>query len=486
MPHPSKTKKAKKQSTPQNKQKTNLQTPKKSPHGAIATLHPKSQRLLKKSGVLSRYLVVDVLTHLLRQHHSSTDGIMGADTLLNSHPDFIRLDKRDRAFTRHALMTTLRYIPYLDGILKQKITKNPKTVVRHVLRLALTEHFFMNTPAHGVVSSALYVLDGLGYGHAKGLANAVLRHMEKPTESIPPHTTTPPWFWHMLSTDYDIHTATAIVTAHLTPPPLDITVKGNVQQWAETLGGSVVFPDHNGFGGTVRLYNSGDISQLSGYASGDWWVQDGGASLPVKILGNAFATENTNTPLKGKTIADICCAPGGKTLQLVSAGATVTALDNNPKRLQRVRENLKRTGLSAIIHCADAMTYTPTHGQKFDGVLVDAPCSATGTVRRHPELPLLKRPQDFDSLTPLQKNILKNAVAITKSGGYVVFTTCSLRHAEGEHITNWATQNLPVTIAPITAEDMATHLPILYKNGTARTFPQQGLDGFYIVRFLVR
>ena len=463
-------------------------------HKTVETLHPKSQRLLRKPGLLSRYIITDVLTHLFRHTSSKTDGIIGADTLLNTHPDFITLDTRDRGFARHGLMTTLRYMPLLDQVLKQKISRNPKPIVRHVLRLALTELFFMKTPAHGVVSSALYLLDALGHGNAKGLANAVLRHVEKPTNPINPQQTTPPWFWDMLNTDYDTPTADAIANAHLNPPPLDITVKNNVQQWAETLGGTILFPDHNGFGGTVRLTNSGDVTQLKGYTTGDWWVQDGGASLPAKILGSTLIqkqqnnsknnnTEN-NAPLNGITIADMCSAPGGKTMQLASAGATVTAMDNNANRLQRVRENLSRTDLSAHIICDDAITYTAP--EPFDGVLVDAPCSATGTVRRHPELPLLKQESDFTDLVPLQHAILKNAVSITKSGGYIVFATCSLRHAEGEHITDWALKNLPLSICPITQHDLGTNTITPNQDGTLRTNPHQNLDGFYVAKFLVQ
>lgn len=475
----------------------NTQNTPKPTHRAIQSLPKKSQALLQKSGLVSRYVVVDVLGVLLQNsskkstpNHTTPDTLLGADTLINTHPDFVTLPPRDRAFARHILMTTLRTLPYVQQALADKIPRTPKPAVQNVLQTAVVQLFFMATPAHGVVSSALHLLDALGQGKAKGLANAVLRHITSDYTNpadLPPQYTTPQWFWDMLVADYGTETATQIANAHTGTPPLDITVKSDVHHWADVLGGDVFLPDYDcgqgSFGGTVRLTNTGDITQLPHYTNGDWWVQDGGATLPAKILAGAFTDG-----LQGKHIADVCSAPGGKTMQLIQAGATVTALDDNPQRLNRLHENLKRTGLSATVQCTDATTHTPT--QKYHGTLVDAPCSATGTIRRHPELPYLKQESDFQTLPPLQQEILKNAVNMTQSGGYVVYATCSLRHAEGEEITNWATQNLPLTIAPITQDELtniAPNTPLTpQKDGTIRTHPHHQTDGFYIARFKIK
>ena len=432
----------------------------------------KPQNAKNQAGVLSRKIVVETMTELFRGHYDD-EFVVGADTLLMNHPEFNKLDVRDRAFARYVFMTTLRYMPHLDKCLNTKIQRKPKPAVMHTLRMSLAQLFYMETPPHAVVSSALNVLDTLRLSGAKGLANAVLRHIKNGDDSDV-KTMVSPWFWKMLVDDYGDDVASDIANAHLMPPVLDITVKSDVDTWAERLDGTVLSPDaSNGYGGTVRVTSGGDITQLSGYDDGHWWVQDAGASLPAKLLGD----------VSGKRIADICAAPGGKTMQLLSAGADVTAIDNNAHRLLRLQENLERVEMSAHIACVDAVDYQPE--TLFDGAIVDAPCSATGTVRRHPELPLLKTLSDFDGLMDIQQSILKNAVAMVTPGGVIVYAVCSLRHAEGEDITKWALDNLPVTVAGVTTSDV----PEVYEyavqpDGSIRTLPSHDMDGFYIVRFV--
>ena len=437
----------------------------------------KSKNPKNQKGVLARLVVVETMVALFK-NRGDDNIVVGADTLLTSHADFQKLDSRDRGFARHVLMTTLRHMPHLDTCLASKIKRKPKPAVMHVLRMALAQLFYMDSPPHAVVSSALNVLDALRHSGAKGLANAVLRHIKNPSDT-PVQSMVPPWFWQMMVDDYGVDTATEMANAHLVPPALDITVKSDVDMWADRLGGDVLTPDgDNGFGGTVRLIHGGDISQMDGYNDGAWWVQDAGACLPAKLLGD----------IRDKRIADICAAPGGKTMQLVGAGADVTAIDNNAHRLLRLQENLERVGMSAQIECVDAQNYqpqTPFAQTPFDGVLVDAPCSATGTVRRHPELPLLKKPSDFDDLPDLQKSILKNAVTMTKSGGMIIYAVCSLRRAEGESMTTWALDNLDVTLSPVTQADIDN--PYQYAvqvDGSIRTLPSHHMDGFYMVRLI--
>ena len=454
------------------------QSPKNHQHNSAQRKSKKTKNPKNQAGVLARFIVVETMTALFKNRGDDNSIIVGADSLLTSHPDFQKLDVRDRGFARHVLMTTLRTMPHLDTRLASKIKRKPKPAVMHVLRMSLAQLFYMDTPPHAVVSSALNVLDVLRLGGAKGLANAVLRHL-KNTPDTPVQSMVPPWFWHMLVNDYGVDTATEIANAHLQPPALDITVQSDVQGWAERFGGDVFTPDTDtGFGGTVRLRSGGDITQLDGYDEGAWWVQDGAACLPAKLLGD----------VRQKNIADICAAPGGKTMQLLSAGADVVAIDNNAHRLLRLQENLERVGMSAPIECVDAQDYQPQGPLAqtlFDGVLVDAPCSATGTVRRHPELPLLKTATDFDGLLDIQKSILENAVQITKSGGIIVYAVCSLRRAEGESITTWALDNLPITLSPVTQTEIDNpYKQAIQDDGSVRTLPSYQMDGFYMVRFI--
>jgi 16S rRNA (cytosine967-C5)-methyltransferase len=240
--------------------------------------------------------------------------------------------------------------------------------------------------------------------------------------------------------------------------------------------------------GTVRTIASGPIPQLPGYDDGAWWVQDAAAALPAKLLCNSLGGPLGET-LRGKSVADLCAAPGGKTAQLALAGAQVVAVDRSAPRLERLRQNLLRLHLTAEIVKADAVQW---QGGPFDAVLVDAPCSSTGTIRRHPDIPWLKSEADLAKLTALQARLLDRAATLLKPGGTLVYCTCSLEKEEGEdQIANLLASDPGLRRDPIRAEEVAGYAELLTPAGELRTLPchwpdpeprMGGLDGFYAAR----
>jgi len=253
-------------------------------------------------------------------------------------------------------------------------------------------------------------------------------------------------------------------------PPLDLSVRGNTADWAKRLDGEVIGPQ------TIRLPHIGTVTDLEGYGEGQWWAQDVAASLPVDILGD----------VSGLSVLDMCAAPGGKTLQLASRGAQVTALDRSEDRLLRMKDNLVRTSLSAELVCADAREYSHIDG--FDIVLLDAPCSATGTFRRHPDVIHNKTPRDVQSLVKLQKQLLKAAAALVKQGGSLVYCTCSLQKDEGEdRVSHFLTDMPEFRLNPILTDSVLSIPQSVTAEGYIRTQPQflaekGGVDGFFIAR----
>jgi 16S rRNA (cytosine967-C5)-methyltransferase len=286
---------------------------------------------------------------------------------------------------------------------------------------------------------------------------------------------TPGWLMARWSRHYGAETARAIALANRSEPPLDLTVKTDAQGWATRLGATLL-PT-----GSLRLIPSGPISQLAGYDEGAWWVQDAAAALPVRLFGD----------VAGRAIADLCAAPGGKTAQLAGLGAQVIAVDRSPTRLERLRENLARLSLNAEIVMEDASVW---QGRSFDGVLIDAPCSSTGTIRRHPDIAWLKQEADLAGLANLQARLLRQAISLTKPGGTIVFCTCSLEPEEGEALTaRLLAEETGLRRVPIEPAEVAGHQELLTAAGELRTLPCHlpaaeprlvGLDGFYAVRLV--
>jgi 16S rRNA (cytosine967-C5)-methyltransferase len=353
--------------------------------------------------------------------------------------------------------------------------------VETALLLGAAQILFLKVPDHAAVDLAVRLAqaDPHAAGFA-GLINAVLRRLAREgaarLASIDTaDLDTPEWLMTRWTAAYGAAIARAIAAANRNEPALDLTVKSNPEAWAKTLGGRVLATQ------SVRVNASGTVSTLPGFTEGAWWVQDAAASLPARLLGD----------VRGRRVADLCAAPGGKTAQLALAGASVTAVDRAPARLKRLRDNLARLGLSAEIVAADVEQWT---AEPFDAVLLDAPCSSTGTIRRHPDVPWLKTADDVAELSALQRRLLDRAAALTKPGGMLVYCTCSLEPQENEMIVaDLLARETRLRRVPINADEIFGCQELISKDGDLRTLPCHfpdtdsrvaGVDGFYAARLV--
>ncbi|MDX2233522.1 MAG: transcription antitermination factor NusB [Hyphomonadaceae bacterium] len=388
------------------------------------------------------------------------------DDALAASRSFAALEGRDRAFARAIASTTLRRLGGVDEILGgflQRPLPESAALARGILRTGAAQLLAMGSPPHAVVSEAVAVAHAArNAAPYAGLINAVLRRVDREGRdlfsALPPGADLPDWIFARWRAAYGDDAAAAIARALRAEPPLDITPKSDVDGWAARLGGKVID------GRTVRLDSGGDVAALPGFAEGAWWVQDAAASAPVGLLGD----------VAGLRIADLCAAPGGKTMQLANAGASVTAVDVSSHRLGRVRENLARTGLPADLVEADVLSWAPD--ALFDVVLLDAPCSATGTLRRHPDVAWLRRPADIAALAAIQAAMLDRAIALTRPGGRILYVVCSLEPEEGPGAIEAALSRHSGAVAP--AE------PVLHTTPASRP-DEGGMDGFY-ARVLTR
>ncbi|MEL0439019.1 RsmB/NOP family class I SAM-dependent RNA methyltransferase [Phycobacter sp. K97] len=378
-----------------------------------------------------------------------------------------RLAPEERARAQRLAVETLRSLERADRILQKHLKKTPPLTVMSALRLGAVE-LCSGGAAHGVVNAMVTIISKhRRHGQLKGMVNAVLRKVaEKGPEEwaklrIP---RLPNWLRKPLVQAWGAEAMLGIEAAHFAGAPLDITGKPGADLSA--LGGAVL-PT-----GSVRLTEAGQVSALPGYASGDWWVQDAAAALPAKMI-NAQ---------KGERVLDLCAAPGGKTMQMAAAGAQVTAVDASAARMERLQENLSRTGLSADLIVGDALEQA---GQ-FDAVLLDAPCSATGTIRRHPDLPHAKDGSEFGALIELQAQMLAHAWTLVKPGGRMVFCTCSLLPDEGECQIEEALDMFPeMTADRACFEGLGVDPAWITEEGGLRLRPDYwaergGMDGFYM------
>ena len=429
-------------------------------------------------GLAARRLAADILDAVLRRRRPLDDELDGAAT----RAALAGLPERDRALTRALVAAVLRRLGSLRHLLGLFLDRGlPKEAprVETALLLSAAQILLLDVPDHAAVDLAVRLVqadrDAARYA---GLVNAVLRRLaregaERLAGLDAAVLDTPEWLMARWIATYGETTARAIAAANGREPALDLTVKSDPEMWATRLGGRVL-PT-----GTVRMIAHGAITALAGFADGPWWVQDAAAALPVRLFGN----------VSGLRVADLCAAPGGKTAQLAAAGARVTAVDRAPARLARVRENLARLSLAADLVIADVAEWT---AEPFDAVLLDAPCSSTGTIRRHPDVPWLKSPADIGKLAALQRRLIERAAALTKPGGTLVYCTCSLEPEEGEHIVADLLAHEPsVRHAPIAAAEVFGCGEFITKDGDLRTLPYHfpdaesrlaGVDGFYAAR----
>lgn len=429
----------------------------------------------------ARAVAVEALLAVLTSRH-------GLEETLDNSAGHAALEPRDRAFARLIASTTLRHLGEIDALLAHCLEKPlPDHLQRErmALRSGVAQLIFLETPPHAAVSATVESMPP----KLRGLANAVLRRIDRERASLlaeldPLALALPGWLYERWQAAYGEPATRALAAASLLEAPLDLTLRdpGEAARWSAALEEATGTPVRQLAGGTLRLTRpSGGVATLPGYEEGAWWVQDMAAALPARLLG-AIGPGS----LAGKTVADICAAPGGKTQQLAAAGADVTAIDRSKRRLERLQANLKRTGLAAEIAIGNAASWQP--GQLFDAILVDAPCSATGTLRRHPEVRWTKTAEDITSLASLQTRILDQAVSLLKTGGTLLYCTCSLEPEEGERQVEAAlTRHPSLQLNKIAPDEVPDIGEMVTKSGTMRSLPGQmaeagSVDGFFIAR----
>ncbi len=396
------------------------------------------------------------------------------EQVLADQADYRALEGRDRAFVRLIAATTFRRMGQIEASLKPFVKKKPPKLVYAALQTAAAQILYLGTPPHAAVGETVAMLKSRG--SSKGfanMANAVLRRVAEQgpalSGALPPKANIPGWIRGGWEREFGRHAGRKLAAQLMRDPVLDVTVKSDVSGWTEKLGGQAIGAS------TVRLDKIGDVTALEGFKEGEWWAQDVAASLPVQILGD----------VKGKRVLDLCGAPGGKSMQLAAKGAIVTMVDRSEHRLKRVSQNLKRTHLSAEIHCADALEFEPDIAD-FDIVLLDAPCSATGTFRRHPDVLYNKSPKDVANLVRLQDKLLAKAATLVRPGGQLVYCTCSLQTDEGHPRITKFLQSMPeFRLIPLLAVPSLDLPEIAFSGGYLRSIPyfleeKGGMDGFFI------
>ena len=402
------------------------------------------------------------------------------DESFDKHPRTATLSTRDRAFAYTLIAATLRRLGQIDAAidacLQTPLTPRARGA-REVLRLGAAQLLFLGTPAHAAVDTSV----GLAaadprFARYKNLVNAVLHKLARDGAGIVAGQdaallNTPDWLWRSWTDAYGKATARAIAEAHLDQPPIDLAVKADAAGWAARLSAQLT-PT-----GALRLQPGAAIASLPGYDEGAWWVQDEAAQLPARLLGD----------VRGQRVGDIGAAPGGKTAQLAARGAHVVAVDRSRPRLRLLTANLARLKLAAEVVEADARVWRPM--EPLDAALLDAPCSATGTIRRHPDILRIRRPAEVASAVALQIELLTATLDMVRSGGTVVFATCSLQPEEGPAIVRQILAARPdVKRWPISPADIGGEANLvanlLTVDADLRTLPSHGMDGFYAARLV--
>lgn len=402
------------------------------------------------------------------------------------HPQYLALSQADRSLVRAILMAALRHRRAIEGLIDAQLDRPlPQNAhaLRHVLHVALAQVLFLDVPDRAAVDLAVE--------HARGdprtrrfasLVNAVLRGIlrlepEVRQARIDHISEFPDWLEKRLTAAYGAERTEAIGQAHKRQAGTDFTVREDPLLWAERLGGAVL-PT-----GTVRVMRpAAPVPDLPGYAEGAWWVQDAASALPARLLGD----------VRGLRVADLCAAPGGKTAQLAMAGARVTALELSASRMKRLKANMERLHLHADFIAGDLFKFEPE--APFDAVLLDAPCSSTGTIRRHPDIAWTKTPEDVGKLADLQWRMLLRAIRMLRPGGTLVFSNCSLDPAEGEVLARRLLSEMPeMELLPVRAGEWAGLDPFITTEGFLRTTPADlvleepelsGMDGFFAARYI--
>lgn len=426
----------------------------------------------------SRLLGFHILNAVLH-HHKTLDAAFSGQKHLE------KLELRDRAFTRLLVSSCLRHYGQLNKIVSEHISDKTPEPVRLCLIIGACQMLFLNTSPHAAANTTVQLVKQIDFARQTGLTNAVMRNLSRAKQNLidqlDPMDNIPPSWRKIWEKHYGRAAVEKIARLLIKRPALDLTAKADAEKLATTLKG-----DHIS-GQTVRCYSSGDITTMQGYETGEWWVQDVAAALPAQLLGD----------VKGKHIFDICAAPGGKTAQLIANGASVTAIDKDAARIKRLEENLQRLNMNADIICADMFN---THikdiaAQKpVDAILLDAPCSATGTLRRRPDILLRKQELSIGALAEMQKKMLEHALQLVKPDGIVIYATCSLQPEEGEEVIEHIISKMgdKVALVPFTEDELDSFASSKASQGWARILPfalenadkitDTGNDGFFVAR----
>lgn len=403
------------------------------------------------------------------------------DNALDRDDGFKSLPTRDKAFTRMLVATTLRRLGQIDHLISKAQTKSsPKNVTLHnILRMGVAQILFMDVPDHAAVDTSVRLAEAAEMDRQKGFVNGLLRTITRQGREWlngqdESRMNTPDWMLKTWIEDYTLRGAAEIARANLSEAPLDISIKNEADRnyWQSTFKATQIGA------GSLRIPSGGSIQDREGFHDGMWWVQDAAAAIPARLFGD----------VAGKTVIDLCAAPGGKTMQLAAQGAHVIAVDRSAQRMKRLKQNLERVGLQDNVETmvADAAALNPREAPEF--ILLDAPCSATGTIRRHPDVPHLKQPEDMERLIHVQARILDNAYNMLAPGGTLIFCTCSLQKAEGEHqIQRLFESHQDAYKMPISAEEVGGLKECVSENGDLRILPFHqaalgGMDGFFISR----
>jgi 16S rRNA (cytosine967-C5)-methyltransferase len=421
----------------------------------------------------ARSVAIDLIGNVLR-------GKRPLDDAIEDDANMAALASRDRAFARLLVTTVLRRLGQIDALIAHCLNMPlpPRAAIVHdMLRLGIAQLVFLRTPAHAAVATTVDLAEVRGFLSHKGLLNAVLRRLCTEGTALveaqdAARLNTPDWLWQAWSRAYGEIECRAIATAHLKEAPLDVTVRGERQRWANLLRAQIL-PT-----GTLRCVSGGAITALPGYAEGAWWVQDAAAAIPARLFGD----------IAGKRLVDLCAAPGGKTAQLAATGAIVTAIDRSQRRLDRLISNLHRLDLSVEAITADAAIWQPR--EKVAAVLLDAPCTATGAIRRHPDVARIKTPNDVARLAVVQERLLTAAGKMVEPGGMLVYCTCSLEPEEGElQIARFLERGAAFRRLPIRAAEICGLDELLTHEGDLRALPSHfavidGIDGCYAARLV--
>lgn len=415
-----------------------------------------------KSALQTRLCVYRILQQIIFQHKT-------LETALESQPALLEMNKSDNHFVRLLVLTTLRRYGQTEELLKSFLVKplsDKRQNVKLILIMGVVQLYFLKTPPHAAVDTAVELARILKQNGFTRLINGVLRSFVRMGIDVPEPALSeniPSWLYKSWVEMYGREKADSFCVACVSEPVLDITVKENPKEWAEKLNGTVLQT------GTVRCSFSQAVPDMEGFEMGAWWVQEASASIPAQLF----------THVSGLYGADLCAAPGGKTAQLIARGAQMMAYDVSASRLERLVENMKRLKMidRLEICCQDVSTLVQS--EVYDFVLLDAPCSATGTIKRHPDLFFHRTAADCNRLAELQKKLLAVALKLVKPGGEIVYATCSLQSMENEDVVQAVLADFKDVIRVIPTDER--WCPFLNKNGAVQVTPDSGQDGFYAV-----